>query len=119
MATKNDKLRNALNNPGIQTYPSNQQAWHDYLQEYNKVVTGNFTPTFVGFSADPSSPTVYWIREGNWITLRFSFTTGTSNDTSFAITNFPGFLGTQEARSVLVHGGLYRPLTPFFWSWPR
>lgn len=104
MATKNDKLSKALDNPGIQRYPINQENWHYYLQETNKVITGSFTPTFTGFSAAPSG-TVYWVKEGNWVTLRFSFTTGTSNDTVFAITNFPGYLGCQQARSVIVHGG--------------
>jgi hypothetical protein len=54
--------------------------------------SGSFTPTFGGFSSDPSSPTVNWIKRRGMAIVDFDFTTGVSNATSFTITNWPSDL---------------------------
>ncbi len=50
---------------------------------------GSFTPTFTGFSADPSTPNINYVKRGNIITLDIEFGTGTSNSSQFTISNLP------------------------------
>ena len=54
-----------------------------------EITKGSFTPTFTGFSADPSSPTVRWTKIGTMVFVLLSFGAGTSNATAFTITNWP------------------------------
>ena len=66
--------------------------------------TGTFTPTLTGFSADPSSPTTSWALSGQTVTLRMGFTTGTSDATTFTITNLPAALTPVNAQIVPIIG---------------
>ena len=50
---------------------------------------GSFVPTFTGFSADPSSPLVRWVKNGNLVTVELDFYEGTSNAATMTITNPP------------------------------
>jgi len=93
-----------LDNPRIQRMPTNQRDWTHYQNEIHRILAGSFTPTFVGFSSDPSSPTVFWSIDGSIITLRLAFTTGTSDTTTFQITNLPNFLSVPQAQIVLIGG---------------
>ena len=97
----NDRL---LSNPLLQKMPQNDRAWSRYQQELHKIESGTFVPTFGGFSSDPASPNVRWTRQGSIITLNFHFTTGTSDDTVFTITNFPAQLVAQQAKPILMSG---------------
>lgn len=51
--------------------------------------SGTFTPGFTGFSASPSANTAQYAITGNLVALQLSFTTGTSNATTFTITGLP------------------------------
>lgn len=51
--------------------------------------SGNFTPGFTGFSANPSANTAQYAITGNHVALQLSFVTGTSNATTFTITGLP------------------------------
>jgi len=75
------------------------------LAEIAKTV-GSFTPTYGGFSADPTG-TVFWALTGtnnNIVTLRLAFGTGTSNAATFSITNLPSNLQPVTAQSVPIIG---------------
>lgn len=92
-----------LDNPILQRFPTNQREWVQYQNEANKIESGSWTPAFVGFSADPSG-TCYWERFGNIVLLRLAFTTGTSNDTTFQITNLPAFLTAPNTWTIPLGG---------------
>lgn len=66
------------------------------------VTSGSFTPTFVGFSADPSSPTVRWVKQGRTVFVFLDFTTGTSNATTFSISNVPAAIQADYAQMALI-----------------
>ena len=87
-------LKNSFlqSNANITRMPTTQGEWNTFIQELAKWIkneTGIFTPTFTGFSSDPSTPICVWQRYGQIVQLEFVFTTGTSNATSFIITNLP------------------------------
>jgi hypothetical protein len=67
---------------------------------------GSFTPTFSGFSADPSAPTLYWSIQGNIVTITCDWTTGTSDQIFYKITNIPTNLRTAigNSQSVVLAG---------------
>jgi len=80
------------NNPNITRMPTTQPMWNTFVQELAKLIkneTGIFTPTFNGFSTDPSTAVCVYQRYGQVVQLEFVFTTGTSDDTIFQITNLP------------------------------
>ena len=86
---KNSFLQNNVN---ITKMPTTQQEWSTFIQELSKWIkneTGVFLPTFNGFSSDPSTPSCVYHRYGQIVQLEFVFTTGTSNQTFFTITNLP------------------------------
>ena len=62
-------------------------------------LTGTWTPTFTGFSADPTNVVARYSLNGKWCTLTCTMTSGTSNATGFTIT-LP-----FTARAVTVHSG--------------
>ncbi len=51
--------------------------------------SGSFVPTFTGFSADPVSALIRFTLSGNIVMMNLLFTNGTSNATTFTITNVP------------------------------
>ena len=80
------------NNANITKRPENQQDWTTFIQELAKWIkneTGVFLPTFNGFSTDPSTPSCVYHRYGQIVMLEFVFTTGTSDQAFFTITNLP------------------------------
>lgn len=62
------------------------------------VITGNFTPTWTGFSVAPTGK-IFYTKIGALVVLQFdaSGTTGTSNATSMTITNLPAVLRPQSS----------------------
>jgi hypothetical protein len=65
--------------------------------------SGSFTPTFGGFSADPvGTNTVIWMKQNGIVYVDIEFTTGTSNATSFTITNWPSAIQRTDAGSPLI-----------------
>jgi len=79
-------------NGNVQKMPKNERAWNAFIQELSRWIkneNGFWTPSFSGFSADPSSPICIWHRWGQAVDLKFVFTTGTSDATGFSITNIP------------------------------
>ncbi len=80
------------NNANIARMPTTQQGWTTFIQELAKWIkneTGVFLPTFNGFSSDPSTPSCVYHRYGQVVMLEFVFTTGTSDQVFFTITNLP------------------------------
>lgn len=65
-----------------------------------QIAQGSFNATFAGFSAGPGTVTVFWQRVGNKVTLSIPQFSGTSNSTSFSMTNLPAVI--QPARSILI-----------------
>lgn len=65
-----------------------------------QIAQGSFNATFAGFSAGPGTVTVLWQRVGNKVTLSIPQFSGTSNSTSFSMTNLPAVI--QPARSILI-----------------
>ena len=59
-------------------------------------LTGSFVPVFTGFSVDPSTPVIRWTISGNLVCLFLDFSNGTSNATTFTITNLPVNLRPDE-----------------------
>ena len=92
-----DADQRLLTNGQIARLPTTQAEWNGFIKELNKWIkneTGSFDPTFVGFSSDPGQmssqgPTVLWHRYGQMVTLVFYFDNGTSDSTSFQISNLP------------------------------
>jgi len=76
------------------------------------VTKGSFTPTFTGFSAAPSSPTIYWTKIGTLVFIHMSFGEGTSDATGFTITNWPAAIQSDASIQVPV-GGLVDNGTEF------
>jgi len=96
------------NNAGINRFPTSQVEWNTFVQELNRWMIneeGSFTPTFNGFSADPATPIVNYVRMGPIVNVRFAFNTGTSDDTVFEITNWPEALQPDTAQIVWFFGG--------------
>ena len=96
-----------LHNPNITRMPTTQKEWNTFIQELNKWVkneTGTFDPTFGGFSSDPSSASCWWHRFGQMVQMEFVFTTGTSNATSFTITNLPEIITPRDDTTVSISG---------------
>jgi hypothetical protein len=86
------KYERTSQNPQISRMPTTQQEWNRFIYELEKIVrneTNGFTPTFTGFSSDPSTPFVWWHRYGQIVFMQFHFTTGTSNSGTFRIDNLP------------------------------
>lgn len=67
---------------------------------------GSFTPTFSGFSADPSTPTLYWSIQGNIVTITCDWITGTSDQVWYRITDIPAALrpAIGNSQSVVLAG---------------
>jgi hypothetical protein len=90
-----------LDKRNIQTMPTSQREWNTFILELNKWLkneTGNFDPTFTGFSSDPSSASCWYHRFGQLVHLEFIFTTGTSDDTGFTITNLPAIITPRDSQ---------------------
>ncbi len=60
----------------------------------------SFTPVFFGFSADPSTPTVVAIRSGFAVHVILQFTVGTSDATTFTITNVPAAIQADTSQTI-------------------
>ncbi len=98
-----------LRNSNITRFPQTQTEWNAFIVEFNKYIPnyeGSFTPTFTGFSSDPSTPVVNWVRFGPMVNLRFSFLTGTSNTTTLEINNLPSELRPDTAQIVWFFGAV-------------
>lgn len=68
------------------------------------ISTGTFTPTFTGFASSPTG-VVSWRKTGNVVTLIFNSTdNGTSNATTFALTNLPAALQPVYQQYVPIAG---------------
>lgn len=65
-----------------------------------QIAQGSFNATFTGFAAGPGVVTIFWQRVGNKVTLSIPQFSGTSNSTSFSMTNLPAVI--QPARSILI-----------------
>jgi len=68
--------------------------------------TGSFVATLTGFSADPTTPTVRWNKSLDTVTIIFAFGTftGTSNATTWTITNLPAALTPNYGQVVPIMG---------------
>jgi len=91
------------NSPSLQRMPGSQREWVDFMQELSSVIhegrSGTFTPTFTGFSSDPAGGKVYWAQSGSIVTLAFETqSSGTSNLTTFGISNLPDDLGPNVSQ---------------------
>lgn len=67
---------------------------------------GTFTPTYTGFSVDPTGD-AKWQKRGNMISVLLPVTTGTSDTTGFVIGNLPAAVTPPTSASsskVPVHG---------------
>ncbi len=80
----------------------NDQVWEEVAR--SGAGTGTFTATLTGFSSDPSTPTVRWSVEGSLVTLVFAFATGTSDATTWTITNLPAELTPTIGQVVPITG---------------
>lgn len=101
--TKSTLLRNS----NITRMPQSQQEWNGFIVEFNKWIVnheGSFTPTFTGFSTDPSSAIVNWVRFGPLVNVRLAFLTGTSDATTWTITNIPDEITPDTAQIVWIFG---------------
>jgi len=82
-----------LQNPSLQRMPTTQRQWIDFIKELDTHLAGEtdaFTPTWTGFSSDPSGGVVYWKKVGTLVVMSFSISAvGTSNATTFSITGIP------------------------------
>ena len=97
--------RGKLDNPGLQRMPRNERDWSHYQNEVHKVEAGSFTPTFAGFSSDPSNAIVSWWKSASLVTVRLGFLTGTSDSANFQITNWPSNLtAPNNARYIPLAG---------------
>ena len=96
-----------VQNGNITRYPTNQRMWNSFIQELNKWIkneTGNFDPTFTGFSTDPSTANVWWHRYGQFVHMEFGFTTGTSDATTFSIDDVPEVIRPRDNQTCLTGG---------------
>ena len=107
-------------NGDIQRYPRNQQEWSAFISELGKLIkneNGFWVPTFNGFSADPTDPVCIWHRYGQVVEIKFVFTTGTSDGTTFQILNVPEVIrpnrqNIQAGATYALIGGLEDNGTP-------
>lgn len=67
---------------------------------------GSFTPTFTGFSADPSTPVVYYVVYGKMVTVILDFGLGTSDDTVFQINNIPAAIQPDRTFEIILPKGV-------------
>jgi hypothetical protein len=94
-------------NPAITRMPTNQREWDAFVRELDKRIkniSDGFVPTFTGFSSDPSNPFVWYHRYGQLVMLEWHFTTGTSNSTSWTITNLPEIITPKYNVDAIVSG---------------
>ena len=98
-----------LDSSQISKLPVDALTWQHFIFELSRWIEneeGSFTPTFNGFSADPASPTINWVRFGPIVNVRLGFTTkGTSDDTVFQVTNWPEKLRPDTEQIVWFFGG--------------
>lgn len=77
----------------------------DWLNDVDAQVygqdSGSFTGTLTGCTTSPTT-TVYWIRQGNIVTLDVQGIVGTSNTTSASLTGMPSSL--YPARTQIIPG---------------
>ena len=110
MGFSTNKRFNVLrDNPATQRMPTTQREWSDFIQELDHVInygkSGSFTPTFSGFSVDPTDPIVYWNKVGPIVTMSFTNTLpGTSNSVVFTITNLPEQLRPSSWQHCIMAG---------------
>lgn len=93
--------------PDIARMPTTQREWSTFIQQLNKAFANEsdgWTPTFQGFSVDPSTPFCWYQRYGQVVMIEFHFGTGTSNDTTFQITNVPEAIRPYTSQTVLCRG---------------
>ena len=79
----------------------NDQVWEEVARSGAEI--GSFTPTHTGFSSAPSG-TVQWSREGSLVTLQLPFLTGTSDATTWTITNLPAVLTPTRGQTLPIIG---------------
>ncbi len=84
----------------IDLLPTNLQ--HNGV-DISAVSTGNFTPTYTGFSADPTG-TANWTLNGSSVNIRLGFINGTSDATTMTVTNLPANLTPSLAQIVPIVG---------------
>ena len=97
------------NNGNLTRFPQTQRQWNTFIVELQKWVknrTDGFEPTFSGFSADPTTPFVWYQRYGQIVFMEFHFTTGTSDATDFSITNLPAEITPKENVTVMYHNAV-------------
>jgi len=93
--------------PQLTRMPQNQREWDRFIYELNKLVrneVSGFEPVLTGFSANPTDPYVWYHRYGQFVYMEFAFTDGTSNSTSFSITNLPTSITPNVQQRCLVNG---------------
>jgi len=80
-----------LSNSTFSRLPKTQREWNSIVQAFaDTQQIGAFTPTVTGFSSDPSGLSAVWRREWNIVHIHFGAgALGTSNATTFIITNLP------------------------------
>lgn len=90
----------------ISRYPQDQRQWNAFIHELDKIIkneTGTFdiggsaTAQFTGFSADPSSSSIWWHRYGQIVHLEFNISTGTSDATDFTVTGIPSVITPRDS----------------------
>ena len=100
-------------NSNLTKMPTNQREWNSFIQELNKWIKsetgffdvgGSADAQFTGFSSDPTSAGVWWMRYGQFVHMEFNFTTGTSNTTGFTITGVPENLTPRDNLTVPCEG---------------
>lgn len=102
-----DKYTRLSQNPQLNRMPTNQLEWKHFIQElekYSRNECNGFVPTFTGFSSDPSNPFIWYQRFGQVVQVEFAFGTGTSNATTFTITNLPEAITPFTDTTVLCRG---------------
>lgn len=101
------KYERATQNPQMGRMPTNEFEWIHFIQELEKYTRNEcdgFVPTFTGFSSDPSTPFIWWQRFGQIVQVEFVFGTGTSDATTFTITNLPTEITPFTDTTVLCRG---------------
>jgi hypothetical protein len=79
----------------------NDQVWEEIAR--SGLNSGNWTPTYTGFSADPTG-TANWSINGSTVHIRLGFTTGTSDATTMTVSNLPSNLTPSLAQIVPIVG---------------
>lgn len=80
----------------------NDQVWEEVAR--SGVSTGSWTAVVTGFSADPASLTMSYVKDSSIVTIYVGMTTGTSNATTFTVTNLPAFLTPSSTIIVPITG---------------